>query len=181
MRANHHVDFARGQAGNHALGFGRAHETRKHFYFYWVGLEAFTKRGHVLRCQQRGWHEHRSLFAIMVFDDDALATLREEWADRFGPLPSQATALLRIGSLRVACHRAALSRVVVQDASVRLFPVRLNREGELRVDSVTPKNTYDRDALTLRIDVPKGEGAVEFLLRALPRIFASDSPPSSDN
>ena len=65
MRANHHVDFARGQAGNHALGFGRAHETRKHFYFYWVGLEAFTKRGHVLRCQQRGWHEYRSLFAIL--------------------------------------------------------------------------------------------------------------------
>jgi hypothetical protein len=81
----------------------------------------------------------------------------------------------------VACHRAALSRVVVQDASVRLFPVRLNREGEVRVDSVTSKNTYDRDALTLRIDVPKGEGAVEFLLRALPHIFASDSPPSSDN
>ena len=117
----------------------------------------------------------------MVFDDDALATLREEWADRFGPLPSQATALLRIGSLRVACHRAALSRVVVQDASVRLFPVRLNREGELRVDSVTPKNTYDRDALSLRIDVPKGEGAVEFLLRALPQIFTAGHAPATDN
>jgi len=117
----------------------------------------------------------------MVFDDDALATLREEWADRFGPLPSQATALLRIGTLRVACHRAALSRVVVQDASVRLFPVRLNREGELRVDSVTPKNTYDRDALTLRIDVPKGEGAVEFLLRALPQIFPAGHAPATDN
>jgi hypothetical protein len=64
---------------------------------------------------------------------------------------------------------------------VRLFPVRLNREGEVRVDSVTSKNTYDRDALSLRIDVPKGEGAVEFLLRALPQIFTADPPPATDN
>ena len=117
----------------------------------------------------------------MVFDDDALGALRDEWADRFGPLPSPATALLRIGNLRVACHRAALSRVVVQDASVRLFPVRLDTAAENRVDGITQRNSYDRDALTLRIDVPKGEGAVEFLLRILPHIFVDGQPSTSDN
>jgi hypothetical protein len=30
---------------------------------------------------------------------------------------------------------------------------------------------YDRDARTLRIDVPRGEGAVEFLIRTLPSVF----------
>jgi transcription-repair coupling factor (superfamily II helicase) len=107
----------------------------------------------------------------MVFDVDALAMLRDEWADRFGPLPTQAEALLRIGSLRVACHRARLSRVVVQDAAVRLFPVVLDNVGEQRVDTVVPKNNYDRNAQTLRLEVPAGVGAVEFLIRVLPLIF----------
>lgn len=107
----------------------------------------------------------------MVFDIDALAMLRDEWADRFGPLPTQAEALLRIGSLRVACHGARLSRVVVQDAAVRLFPVVLDNVGEQRVDTVVPKNNYDRNAQTLRLEVPTGVGAVEFLIRVLPLIF----------
>ena len=107
----------------------------------------------------------------MVFDADALTMLRDEWADRFGPLPTQAEALLRIGSLRVACHQARLSRVVVQDASVRLFPVNLDKVGEQRVDTVVHKNSYDRNAQMLRLEVPQGESAVEFLIRVLPLIF----------
>ena len=110
----------------------------------------------------------------LVTHDDELDLLREEWTDRFGPLPSQADALLRIGSVRVACHRAKLTRVVVQDASVRLFPVRLDKAAERRCDTVIPKSNYDRDALTLRMDVPRDETAVEFLLRVLPLVFADN-------
>ena len=108
----------------------------------------------------------------LVTDDEALAALHDEWVDRFGPLPSPATALLRIGKLRVLCHSADLSRVLVQDASVRLHPVRLDRAQESRIDSVVDGASYDRDLQTLRIDVPRGEGAVEFLIRVMPAIFA---------
>jgi len=107
----------------------------------------------------------------LVTDDEALASLEGEWTDRFGPLPSQARALLRIGSLRVACHSAGLTRVVVQDAAVRLFPVLFDKAAEHRADSVVQGCAYDRDAQTLRIDVPRGEGAVEFLIRMLPLVF----------
>jgi hypothetical protein len=60
---------------------------------------------------------------------------------------------------------------VVQDAAVRLFPVVLDNVGEQRVDTVVPKNNYDRNAQTLRLEVPAGVGAVEFLIRVLPLIF----------
>ncbi len=110
----------------------------------------------------------------LITHDDELDVLRAEWSDRFGPLPTQAEALLRIGSVRVACHRAKLTRVVVQDASVRLFPVRFSKLDERRCDTIAPQSNYDRDALTLRMDVPRDEAAVEFLLRVLPLVFADN-------
>jgi transcription-repair coupling factor (superfamily II helicase) len=107
----------------------------------------------------------------LILDDEALDGLRDEWIDRFGPLPAQAEALLRIGRLRVICHGVGLMRVVVQDQSVRLSPVVIDRSGEHRVDSMVGGSAYDRESQTLRLDVPRGEGAVEFLIRVLPEIL----------
>ncbi len=110
--------------------------------------------------------------ALVTHDAD-LAALRDEWIDRFGPLPAQAAALLRIGALRVACHKAGLSRVVVADASVRLSPARLDKEAHRRAESIS-RCSYDNETQVLRIDVPRDEGAVEFLVRVLPLIFADN-------
>jgi transcription-repair coupling factor (superfamily II helicase) len=107
----------------------------------------------------------------LVIDDEALAALRDEWIDRFGPLPAQAEALLRIGRLRVLCHGAGLNRVVVQDQAVRLFPVVIDKSGEHRMETAIASSAYDRESQTLRLDVPRGEGAVEFLIRVLPEIL----------
>jgi transcription-repair coupling factor (superfamily II helicase) len=108
---------------------------------------------------------------VLVTTDDELGALHDEWLDRFGPLPAPAAALLRVGKLRVACHAAALTRVFVQDSSVRVSPVRLDKDGERRAASIAAC-TYDRDTQVLRIDVPKNEGAVEFLIRVLPLFLA---------
>jgi len=107
----------------------------------------------------------------LVTDDEGLVDLRNEWTDRFGPLPSAAAALLRIGKLRVLCHGAGLGRVVVQDQSVRLSPVTLDAAAERQVKSAITTAAYDRDSQTLRLDVPRGEGAVEFLIRVMPQIL----------
>ena len=107
----------------------------------------------------------------LVTDDEGLVDLQNEWTDRFGPLPSSAAALLRIGKLRVLCHGAGLGRVVVQDQAVRLYPVALDTAAERRVKSTITTATYDRDSQTLRLDVPRGEGAVEFLIRVMPQMF----------
>ncbi|NDG10649.1 MAG: DEAD/DEAH box helicase, partial [Actinobacteria bacterium] len=107
----------------------------------------------------------------LVIDDEALAALRDEWIDRFGPLPAQAEALLRIGRLRVLCHGAGLNRVVVQDQAVRLYPVVIDKSGEHRIETAIASSAYDRESQTLRLDVPRGEGAVEFLIRVLPEIL----------
>jgi transcription-repair coupling factor (superfamily II helicase) len=107
----------------------------------------------------------------LVTDDEGLVDLQNEWTDRFGPLPSSAAALLRIGKLRVLCHGAGLGRVVVQDQAVRLYPVALDTAAERRVKSTITTAAYDRDSRTLRLDVPRGEGAVEFLIRVMPQIL----------
>ena len=83
----------------------------------------------------------------------------------------QAQALLRIGMLRVVCHASGLTRVVVQDAAVRMFPVMFDKNDERRTASVVAGSSYDREMQTLRIDIPRGEGAVEFLIRTLPQVF----------
>ena len=107
----------------------------------------------------------------LVTDEETLASLQEEWIDRFGPLPAQAHALLRIGMLRVVCHASGLTRAVVQDAAVRLFPVLFDKNDERRTASLVSGSSYDREMQTLRIDIPRGEGAVEFLIRTLPQVF----------
>jgi len=107
----------------------------------------------------------------LVTDDDALTELRNEWIDRYGPLPGPAEALLRIGRLRVLCHRLGLTRVFVQDAAVRLAPIRLDAVLEERVLTAVPRSTYDRGSLTLKLEVPREEGSLEFLLRLLPDLF----------
>ena len=66
---------------------------------------------------------------------------------------------------------AGLSRVVVQDQSVRLSPVVIDKFREHRVETVVSASSYDRELQTLRLDVPRGEGAVEFLIRVLPEIL----------
>jgi hypothetical protein len=80
---------------------------------------------------------------------------------------------LRIGALRIACHTAGLSRVVVADASVRLSPARLDKEAHRRAESIS-RCSYENETQVLRIDVPRDEGAVEFLVRVLPLIFADN-------
>jgi transcription-repair coupling factor (superfamily II helicase) len=107
----------------------------------------------------------------LVTEETDLTALREEWIDRFGPLPSAAAALLRVGQLRVACHSAQLKRVVVQDSTVRLSPLLLDKAQERRIDTRIDATAYDRDTLTLRIDVPRGKDAVEFLIQTLPQLF----------
>jgi len=79
--------------------------------------------------------------------------------------------LLRIGRLRVLCHGAGLNRVVVQDQAVRLYPVVIDKSGEHRMETAIASSAYDRESQTLRLDVPRGEGAVEFLIRVLPEIL----------
>jgi transcription-repair coupling factor (superfamily II helicase) len=107
----------------------------------------------------------------LVVDDDSLDDLRREWIDRYGALPPPAEALLRIGLLRTLCHRLGLRRVTVQEGSVRLSPLRLSTRDVEQARALSTRTSYDDDAKTLRLEVPRHEASVDYLLRVLPEFL----------
>jgi transcription-repair coupling factor (superfamily II helicase) len=107
----------------------------------------------------------------LVVNDDSLDDLRREWIDRYGALPPPAEALLRIGLLRTLCHRLGLRRVTVQDGSVRLSPLRLSPRDVEQARAWSTRTSYDDDAKTLRLEVPRHEASVDYLLRLLPEFL----------
>jgi transcription-repair coupling factor (superfamily II helicase) len=57
----------------------------------------------------------------------------EEWRDRYGPLPPEATVLLDIAILRVLAQRVGLEDVVKMRNEVKLSPVALAASQEVRL------------------------------------------------
>ncbi len=62
------------------------------------------------------------------YDYDSVARVREEWVDRYGPLPPPAERLLGVAELKVACARYGISECVYSGGKLRLAPLDL---GEL--------------------------------------------------
>ena len=62
-----------------------------------------------------------------------------EWADRFGPLPPAATALIDIARLRVEALRVGITEMVNLRSEVRLAPVDLSQSQEIRLQRLAPE------------------------------------------
>ena len=111
-----------------------------------------------------------------------------EWADRYGPLPDEAQALLRIGHLRAECARTGVREVAVVKASggltaggftARLLPLALKASGRVRLSRLWPKAVYKEDAGQLVLNLPRAaDPAAELseLLAALVPSVASATP-----
>jgi len=59
---------------------------------------------------------YRRLVGVTTFDE--LHDLRDEWLDRYGPLPAPAQGLLELGELRLVCIEHGVNSVVVLPARV---------------------------------------------------------------
>src|SRR5690606_9891295 len=76
-----------------------------------------------------------------VASDEEVEDIRAEWLDRFGPLPGEAEALLRVARLRAECARLGVREVVVvkadgwggQPSTARLTPVELKTSQQIRL------------------------------------------------
>ena len=76
-------------------------------------------------------------------DAGALAAVREELADRYGPLPTPVENLLAVASFRVRARRYGLTEVALQGsgnaAQVRFAPMPLRESQALRLKRLYPK------------------------------------------
>ena len=77
--------------------------------------------------------------------DDIVA----EWADRFGPPPAPAEALLRVARLRAECARIGIRELTVAKDVARISPVRLKMSQKVRLERRFPKAVYKEDIAQL--------------------------------
>jgi transcription-repair coupling factor (superfamily II helicase) len=87
-------------------------------------------------------------------DDAAVAAVRDELADRYGPLPQPVENLLAVASFRAHARRAGLTDVVVQGSSVRFGPVDLPESAVLRLQRLYPKTLVKPAVRTMLVPRP---------------------------
>ncbi|HLH99716.1 MAG TPA: transcription-repair coupling factor [Acidimicrobiales bacterium] len=90
--------------------------------------------------------------------------IRDEWVDRYGPLPEPAAALLEIGHLRAECARTGVREVAVVASgggalggakyTARLQPLALKASQRVRLSRLWPKAVYKEDAGQLVVPLP---------------------------
>jgi len=93
--------------------------------------------------------------------DEHIADMRDEWLDRFGPLPVQAQGLLDLAGLRVACLRIGIREISVLPARLggraialaKISPITLKASAQIRVQRLVGDRAYDEESKTLRVDL----------------------------
>ena len=129
-----------------------------------------------------------------VVDHSEVDDVAAEWADRFGPPPPPAEALLEVARLRADCLRCGLSEIVVtrtgpavgsgggggSGCRARLSPVRLLASRRARLRRLYgDKAVYKAEASELHVPLPSGRGPLIQQLRKLIAEIVSTDPASA--
>jgi transcription-repair coupling factor (superfamily II helicase) len=89
-----------------------------------------------------------------ALDDDALAVVREELVDRYGPLPEPVERLFAVASFRAHARRFGLSEVGVQGNFVRFAPLALRESQTLRLQRLYPRSLVKAAVSTVLVPRP---------------------------
>ena len=108
---------------------------------------------------------YRRLAAITT--DADVDDIREEWEDRYGPLPASAESLLMIGRLRADCNRIGLRDITISSNQARLGPIGLKTSESLRLRRLSRDALYKDDQKQLVIPIKKGIDPATFLVSFL--------------
>ncbi|MGI5225885.1 transcription-repair coupling factor [Actinoallomurus sp. CA-142502] len=90
-----------------------------------------------------------------VQDGSELEPVREELADRFGPLPVPVLNLLEVARFRALARRAGLTDVTLQGNHIRFSPVQLPDSRRVRLQRLYPKSILKAATNTLLVPTPK--------------------------
>ncbi len=108
-----------------------------------------------------------------------------EWADRYGPLPPPAQALLAIGHLRAECARLGLRDVTVVSGGsggrpghlvARMSPLALRASEKVRLARIWPGAVYKEDAQQVVGPLPKGPDSAGALVALLSELVPPAPP-----
>jgi transcription-repair coupling factor (superfamily II helicase) len=128
---------------------------------------------------------------------DAVADIRAEWVDRYGPPPNPAEALLAVGRLRVECLRTGVTEITAAatkpggagpgrpgEVVVRMSPVRLPVSSQVRLRRLHSRAILKEDTAQLIVPLPAGDDLADRivdLLRGLlpPAATNEETPPTA--
>jgi transcription-repair coupling factor (superfamily II helicase) len=129
-----------------------------------IDTNAHLPRAYVAREDVR-LEAYRRLATITApADVDDIAT---EWADRFGPPPPPAEALLAIGRLRGECAVRGIRELTVARNVARISPIELPASKQVRLQRLHPKAVFKEDLRQLVVPVPPKEDSALFLIALL--------------
>ena len=102
-----------------------------------------------------------------------LADIGNEWRDRFGPLPEQATALLTVAALRIECIRCGLDEMVVSGKDIRISPVTLLASQGRALRRLAPRAVLREQQKQLLVPIPAGPDKASELLAFVRELWES--------
>ena len=103
--------------------------------------------------------------------------IAKEWADRFGPPPPPAEALLRVARLRAECARLGIREVAVARDVARISPVRLRTSQTVRLQRRYPRAVYKDELGQLVLPMPPARSQAarvdpaDYLVAVLQELF----------
>jgi transcription-repair coupling factor (superfamily II helicase) len=113
----------------------------------------------------------------------------DEWADRYGPLPSAAEGLLSLARLRAAALARGIGEIAmssvrpggVREAVVRVSPVHLAASAQVRLRRVAPGAAYREEMHQLLVPIRGEEPAPDAVRRVLEDLVpAADAGAAGD-
>ncbi|HEY2506125.1 MAG TPA: transcription-repair coupling factor [Streptosporangiaceae bacterium] len=81
--------------------------------------------------------------------------VRDELADRFGPVPGQVENLLSVARLRSVAREAGLTDIGLQGGNIRFSPVKLPESRQVRVQRLYPGTVLKPTVASMLVPVPK--------------------------
>ena len=75
-----------------------------------------------------------------AYDDAAIAAVREELTDRYGPLPDPVERLLAVAAFRAHARQFGLTEVSVQGSHIRFAPLDLRESQVMRLQRLYPRS-----------------------------------------
>jgi transcription-repair coupling factor (superfamily II helicase) len=106
-----------------------------------------------------------------VASQEDVEDIRREWIDRYGPLPEQAEALLRVGRLRAHCVRLGINDVSTTRKDARISPVEMKSSEQIRLQRIAPRALYKEEMKQLVVPLARGVDTAEALTMLLSELF----------
>jgi len=90
--------------------------------------------------------------------EEDIAAVREELADRYGPLPEPVENLLMVAGLRMLARSCGVTDITLQGSNVRFSPVELRESQELRLQRLHPRSVIKQSTRQVLVPRPKAGG-----------------------